>query len=173
VNPGNAVVRALVIGWTVSGIVSYATGSPLALTGTACNGGGILGTCIPNYNPAFSGNVRINGNYGDGNVLGSAPTSYLDRTAFVAPAAYTWGNLPRSGVYGLNAPFNSSIDLSVRREFVLHEKTRLAIQADAFNVNNTVRFGTPVTNPDQASFGTLTSQANQPRRLQLNARITF
>jgi hypothetical protein len=172
-NPGNVVTRGLVSGWTVSGIISYATGAPLALTGTACNGGGILGTCIPNYNPSFSGNVRINGNYGDGNVLGGTPTSYLDRTAFVAPAAYTVGNLPRTGVYGLNAPFNSSIDLSVRREFAFTEKLKLAFQADAFNVNNAVRFNAPATNPDQASFGTLTSQANQPRRLQLNARITF
>ena len=172
-NPGNAAVRALVSGWTVSGIVSFNTGAPLALVGTACTSGGILGTCIPNYNPAFNGNVRINGNYGDGNVLGSAPTSYLDRTAFVAPAAYTVGNLPRTGVYGLNAPFNSSIDMSVRREFAIHEKVRLAIQADAFNVNNTVRFGAPGGNPDQASFGTVTTQANQPRKLQLNARITF
>ncbi|MGA2270347.1 MAG: TonB-dependent receptor [Bryobacteraceae bacterium] len=172
-NPGNAAVRALVSRWTVSGIVSFTTGSPLALVGTACTSGGILGTCIPNYNPAFSGNVRINGNYGDGNVLGSAPTSYLDRTAFVAPAAYTVGNLPRTGVYGLNAPFNSTIDLSVRREFAIHESVKLAFQADAFNVNNTVRFGAPGLNPDQASFGTVTSQANQPRKLQLNARITF
>ena len=171
--PGNAVVRGLVSGWTVSGIISYSTGAPLALTGTACNGGGILGTCYPNYNPAFSGDVRIHGNYGDGNVLGSSPTSYLDRTAFVAPAAYTAGNLPRTGVYGLNAPFNSSIDISLRREFAIREKIRLAIQCDAFNINNAVRFGAPGTNPDQASFGTLTSQANQPRRLQLNARITF
>jgi hypothetical protein len=172
-NPGSAVPRALVSGWTVSGIVSFTTGSPLALAGTACTSGGILGTCIPNYNPSFNGNIRINGNYGDGNVLGSSPTSYLDRTAFVAPAAYTVGNLPRSGVYGLNAPFNSSIDLDVRREFKIHENIKLAFQADAFNVNNTVRFGAPGLNPDQASFGTVTTQANQPRKLQLNARIMF
>ena len=36
-----------------------------------------------------------------------------------------------------------------------------------------VRFNAPGSNPDQASFGTLTSQANQPRRLQLNARERF
>ncbi len=172
-DPANKVVRALISHWTLSGIVTFTSGAPLELVGTACNGGGILGTCIPNYNPAFSGDVRINGNYGDGNVLGSSPTSYLNRSAFVAPAAYTWCNLPRSGVYGLNAPFNSSIDLSVRREFAIHEKIMVAFQADAFNVNNTVRFGTPGVNPDQASFGTLTSQANQPRKLQLNARISF
>ncbi|MBS1854963.1 MAG: TonB-dependent receptor [Acidobacteria bacterium] len=172
-DPGNAAVRAVAGGWTISGIVSYTTGAPLALTGTACNSGGILGTCIPNYNPTFTGDVRINGNYGDGNVLGSSPTSYLNRAAFVAPAPYTVGNLPRTGVYGLNAPFNSSIDLSLRREFPIREKIKLAIQGDAFNVNNAVRFAAPGTNPDQASFGTVTSQANQPRRLQVNARITF
>jgi hypothetical protein len=173
-NPGNAVASALISHWNLSGVVTFATGAPLALTGSACNAGGILGTCIPNYNPAWTGsNVRINGNYGDGNVLGSSPTSYLDRTAFVAPAAYTWGNLPRTGVYGLNAPYNADVDLSVRREFVIHENVKLAIQADAFNVNNAVHFGAPGLNPDQASFGTLTSQANQPRKLQFNARITF
>jgi hypothetical protein len=172
-NPDSGVVRALVGGWTLSGIGTFTTGSPLALVGTACVNGGILGTCIPNYNPSFTGEVRINGNYGDGNVLGSSPTSYLNRSAFQAPAAYTVGNLPRTGVYGLNAPFNSSIDLSVRREFRIRESIKLAVQCDAFNVNNTVRFAAPGLNPDQASFGTLTSQANQPRKLQLNARVTF
>jgi len=172
-DPGNAVVRAVSSGWTVSGIVSYTTGSPLAIVGTACTSGGILGTCIPNYNPSFSGNIRINGNYGNGNVYGSSPTSYLDRTAFVAPTAYTFGNAPRTGAYDLNAPYNASVDISVRREFPIHENIKLAFQCDAFNVNNAVHFGAPALNPDQASFGTLTSQANQPRKLQFNMRITF
>jgi hypothetical protein len=57
--------------------------------------------------------------------------------------------------------------------FAIRENVKLVVQADAFNVNNAVRFGAPGVNPDQASFGTLTSQANQPRRLQFNARITF
>jgi hypothetical protein len=171
--PGNAVARALVSGWNVSGVFVFTSGAPLALTGTACIAGGILGTCIPNYNPGFTGNVRINGGYGDGNVLGSSPTSYLNRAAFVAPAPYTVGNLPRTGVYGLNAPYNSSIDLSLRRDFVIWENVKLSFYVAAFNIDNVVRFAAPVSNPDQASFGTLTSQQNQPRRLQLSARITF
>jgi hypothetical protein len=63
--------------------------------------------------------------------------------------------------------------MSLRREFAIHEKLKLAIQCDAFNMNNAVRFGAHGTNPDQASFGTLTSQVDQPRKLQLNARVTF
>jgi len=76
-------------------------------------------------------------------------------------------------VYGLNAPYTYSVDLSVRREFAIHENVKLAIQADSFNLLNSVCFAAPALNPDQASFGTLTSQANQPRKLQLNARISF
>ena len=172
-NPGNAVARALVSGWKISGVFVFSSGAPLALTGTACNAGGILGTCIPSYNPAFQGAVRIHGSYGDGNVLGSSPTSYLDRTAFTAPPPYTVGNLPRTGVYGLNAPYNSAIDVSVRRDFVIRENVKLAFYAAAFNIDNVVRFAAPGINPDQGSFGTLTSQQNQPRRLQLSGRIMF
>jgi hypothetical protein len=172
-NPASAVVRGIVGGWNIAGIGTFASGAPLVVTGSACNAGGILGTCFPNYNPSFSGPIRIHGTYGDGNVTGSSPTVYLDRSAFTAPAAYTVGNLPRSGVYGLNAPYQYSVDMSVRREFKIRENVKLAIQADAFNLLNVVNFAAPVSNPDQASFGSLTAQANQPRKLQLNARISF
>ncbi len=97
----------------------------------------------------------------------------MNRTAFVDPVPYAVGNLPRTAVYGLFAPHNMDVDISLRREFAIRERVKLAIQCDAFNVNNAVHFGAPGTNPDQASFGTLTSQVNQPRKLQLNARITF
>jgi hypothetical protein len=172
-NPRNAVARAVAGGWNLAGVITFSSGAPLAITGSACNAGGILGACIPNYNPAFSGDIRINGNYGDGNVTGSSPTSYLDRTAFVAPVAYTWGDAPRTGAFGLNAPYTYSVDLNVRREFAIRENIKLAIQGDAFNALNSVCFGAPALNPDQASFGTLSSQANQPRKLQLSARVSF
>jgi len=172
-DPGNAAARAVLGGWTLSGVVSFATGAPLSITGTNCNAGGILGTCFLNYNPAFTGDIRINGNYGSGNVLGSSPTSYLDKTAFMDPLPYTYGSIPRTGAFGLNAPYLGNMDVSVRREFAIRESIKLVIQGDAFNVFNLVDFAAPGLNPDQASFGTLTSQANQPRKLQLNARITF
>jgi len=63
--------------------------------------------------------------------------------------------------------------MSIRREFKIREKVTLALQGDAFNLLNAVNFAAPALNPDQASFGTLTAQANQPRKLQVNARISF
>ena len=100
-------------------------------------------------------------------------TPYLDKTAFVDPAAYTVGNIARSAPFGLFAPHNADVDVSVRREFHIREHVRLALQADAFNVNNAVHFGAPGTNIDSATFGTVTTMANQPRKLQFSARLSF
>jgi hypothetical protein len=65
------------------------------------------------------------------------------------------------------------VDVSIRRDFAIRESVRLAIQVDAFNVNNAVHFAAPNTSLDSSAFGTFTSQANQPRKLQFSARLTF
>jgi hypothetical protein len=170
-NGGSKIVSAALSHWQVSGLVTYSSGAPLVVGGT-CTSGGILGTCYPNYNPSFSGDVWINGAFGSG---GKSVTStpYLDKTAFADPAPFTVGNLARSAPFGLLAPHNASVDLSVRREFHLRERVRLAFQADAFNVNNAVHFAAPGTNIDSATFGTVTTMANQPRKLQFSARLSF
>ena len=101
------------------------------------------------------------------------PTPYFAKAAFVSPAPYTVGNVSRTAPYGLYAPHIMGLDVSLRREFAIKERIKFAIQADAFNVTNSVFFGAPGLNIDSANFGTLTTQANQPRKYQLNARITF
>ena len=165
--------RTLVRDWSLSAIATYNSGAPLSITANGCTSGNILGTCFPNLNPAYTGDVRINGIYGDGSVLGSVPTAYLAKAAFVSPAPYTVGNAPRTAAYGLFAPRIMDLDISLRREFPIRERIKLAIQADAFNITNSVFFGAPGLNIDSANFGTVTTQANQPRKLQLNARISF
>jgi hypothetical protein len=170
---GNAVIRNLVSHWNLSGIVTFSSGGPLSITANGCIAGGILSTCFPSYNPSFTGPVSINGGYGSGSVLGSTPTVYLNKAAFIEPAPYTVGDVPRTEPYGLFAPHIADVDISIRREFKIKERVTIAIQADAFNINNAVYFTAPGANIDSASFGTVTSQNNQPRKLQLNARVTF
>ena len=170
-NSGSKLLSSALSNWQLSGIFLFTSGSPLVIGGT-CTSGGILGTCYPNYNPAFNGNVWINGAFGSGGKSVTA-TPYLDKNAFVDPAPYTVGNIARSAPYGLFAPHNADVSLSVRREFSVRERVRLALQADAFNVNNAVHFGAPGTNIDTATFGTVSTTANSPRKLQFSARISF
>jgi hypothetical protein len=72
-----------------------------------------------------------------------------------------------------SAFFTMGLDVSVRRDFRITGRVKIGLQTDAFNVTNSVFFGAPAANVDSANFGTLTTQANQPRKLQISARISF
>ncbi len=170
---GNAVARALVSNWQVSGLVNLTQGAPLAIGSSACNVPGMVSRCYPNYNRAFNGDVRINGNYGTGNVLGSNGAVYLDRNAFAEPAAFTLGEIARNAPLGLRVPYSWNVDMSVRRAFPIRERMRFAFQVDSFNFTNSVVFRAPSTSISSANFGAVTGQQNLPRKLQLSARFEF
>jgi hypothetical protein len=169
----NAVARALVSGWQISGLITFTSGAPLGITGSGCTTPGISSTCIASYNPAFSGPVRINEGYGHGNALAPGALSYINKSAFIDPPAYTFGNLPRSAPFGLFAPHIVGADMSLRREIAIRERLKLALQADVFNITNTVCFAAPNTNIDSSNFGQVTTTSNLPRKIQINARLTF
>jgi len=170
---GNPVVSAIASHWQISGVFNFSTGTPLTISGSGCVVTGIASTCIASYNPTFSGPVRISGSYGDGNVIGGTTVAYLNKSAFVDPAPYTFGNLPRSAPFGLFSPHLLNEDISVRREIVFRERVRLAFETNIFNITNSVYFGAPGTNIDSTTFGRVSSQANLPRKVQFNAKLRF
>ena len=133
------------------------------------------GTCWASYNPAFSGPVRINGDWGDGNVLGAVAnaTPYIDSRAFVSPASFTYGNTPATGAHGLRNPNFFNQDLSLTRNFHIYESLALVFGVDSFNVFNSVRFGGINTNITNASFGKVSAQTNLPRVFQFKLRLEF
>jgi hypothetical protein len=166
------VLSTVMSNWQLSGIFTFTTGSPLSITGTCVGGGIINASCYPNYNPGFTGSVWQNGSVGSGGA-NVGTTAYLNKAAFVDPANYTIGSIPRSAPLSLFVPHNADLDVSVRREFRIRENARLSFQADAFNVNNAVHFAAPGTNIDSAAFGIFSAMSNQPRKLQFSARVSF
>jgi len=168
---GNAVVRALVKDWQLSGITQFRSGRPLGSIGAACNLPN-AGTCYADFNPGFSGGVRINGDYGDGDVRGTNPPSFIDRNAFQSPAPFTYGDSPRTLAFGLRNPSFFNQDLSVRRDFRISRVT-LGLGADVFNLFNNVVFGGIQTNITNASFGRVSNQTNTPRVGQIKVRLEF
>jgi hypothetical protein len=165
------VVNALAGGWQLSGITTFNEGAGFGAIGGSCNLPN-AGSCYVDLNPNFSGPVRIGGSPADANLRVSTPPVFLDKNAFQNPAAYTFGDSPRSMVYKLRTSNSFNQSLSLRREFGLRERMKLVFQADVSNPTNMVIFGTPSTSFNSTSFGTITS-ASAPRVLQFNARITF
>jgi hypothetical protein len=173
-NPGNKVVRSVVSGWQISGITRFASGTPLGPFTATCNVPQ-AGTCWASYNPNFTGPVLINGDWGHGNVNGpvASVTPHIDVNAFISPAAFTYGNTPATGAYGLRNPHFFNQDLSVSRNFQVRENLRIGFGADTFNLFNNVRFGGINTNITSASFGKPTAQINLPRVVQFKLRVEF
>jgi hypothetical protein len=169
---GSALGRSLLSGWEISGITQFSSGRPIGPIAAACNLPQ-AGTCYADFNPSFTGPVRINGDWGDGDIRGATPVSYIDRNAFQSPAAYNYGNTPRTLPLGLRLPNNYNQDISLRRIFTVRKDVRLSLGVDAFNVFNNVIFGGINANITSAAFGRVSSQLNTPRVLQVKARIEF
>jgi hypothetical protein len=173
IGSNSMLVRALAGGWQFSGIYTFSTGTPIAVTnGTPCTTGTGTsatapgqGQCMTDLNPAFTAaNARINGKYGTGpngktacnlgtGAIGQTCTTvkYIDKTAFLNPtsvstastAVYLLGNAPRTAALNLRGPISWNIDTGLRRTFPIHAGVSFQIEANALNTLNHTNFGGP------------------------------
>lgn len=147
----NWAVRTFAGGWQLSGIFSYASGTPLLVVGTGCTTPN-SGQCMPDLVPSRKNSIRINGGYGGPGVTYAnfSKTAYLDTTAFQtlnyfpAPAGETpitkIGDSPRSSL-NLWAPSHYNLDASLQRSFnITPERWKFVLRVDCFDVTNKVTF---------------------------------
>jgi len=76
----------------------------------------------------------------------------------------------------LRADFLNQFDAAVQRNFSLsrfYESASLQFRLDMINAANHPVYNTPSTDWTSATFGNITSQANQPRIYQFEAFIRF
>jgi hypothetical protein len=103
----------------------------------------------------------------------SDTTPYLNRAAFVSVPGI--GNLERNS---LRSPSTYQLNLGVAKNFGITEKARLQFRMEAFNVFNTIQWGTPNTDLNNTStfdgFGTIRGTAPfSNRQIQFGLRLEF
>lgn len=97
---------------------------------------------------------------------------YFNTAAFARPANFTMGNLaPRTGL--VRAPGNNSVNVTLSKSFQIWERLRTEFRATAYNLPNHPVFGAPNTTVGNASFGTISSQANASRQVEFTLRVVF
>src|SRR5947209_19826591 len=124
---------------------------PLALTAnnTSNSGNNALRPNNNGHSAALDGSVHDRLNH------------YFDTSAFSQPAPFTFGNTGRT-LPDVRGPGTRNLDFSLFKNFHLVERASLQLRAEAFNAFNTPNFGFPNQAQNNASFGIITTQANNP-----------
>ncbi len=152
--------RGLLGGFTLSGIFSARTGTPVDILGTNAAGTTTSGT---NFNrPNQTGDVRILGGLGPGQL-------YFDTSVFTNPAPGTFGNAGRNSLRG---PGFINYNATLARTFSFGERYRLQGQMAVFNVTNTPHFNDPSGTFTSSNFGQSTSTFGE-RQIRLGLRFLF
>jgi carboxypeptidase family protein/TonB-dependent receptor-like protein len=153
-------------GWQISGITSFASGTPFTVTTSGTDPGalGFLGTSAAGGRPDV---VR------DPTLLSSLRTrlQWFDPTAFqFVPTGETRpGNSPRGVIYG---PGYQKWDMSLSKEFKLKENMNLQFRAEAYNVFNHTNFLGLSTAFGGATFGQVTT-TRDPRLIQFGLKLNY
>ncbi|MEO8360347.1 MAG: TonB-dependent receptor, partial [Vicinamibacteria bacterium] len=157
-----SVLKVLTQGWTLSGIVTLQTGTPLTITaGSDRNFDGLT-----NDRANLVGDPKLDHGRAQADLL----AQWFNTAAYALPATGTNGSGGRGSVDG---PGYRNVDLGLFRDINLSHGTTLQLRAEGTNVFNIVNLSNPGTNIGAAaSFGKISS-AGTLRRVQLGARLSF
>ena len=150
--------RLLLGGWQLSGVVAVQTGLPI--------------TPILSYDPTNTG-TTARPNVVSGAALypsNQTPTDWFNNSAFVAPAAYTYGDAGRNIIRG---PGLHNSDMGLQRTATIKEKYQVQFTAQAFNMFNTPQFGLPKNTVGIGTTGVITTVATPERQFQLGLHFIF
>jgi hypothetical protein len=153
----NGVAEALIGNWQVNGILRARSGLPLSMAMATNQSGTALGN-----RPDQVCDGRLDESE-------RTLTRWFDTSCFVAPAAGTFGNAPRTSFSG---PGLSNVDMSFFKTFPLRQ-VQIQFRVEVFNLFNTTQFANPATNVGAVNFGQIQSTINPARQLQFALKLVF
>lgn len=178
--------RAVLGGWTLSGIGVAQTGTPITVMDG--NAGSVYGNFLNRAQLSGTGNIATSGSNFQ-RVIGS----WLNGSAFTRAPQVAFGTSPadqdfgNSAVGAVRGPGQRNLDLAVERVFNVSERQNARFRAEFFNVTNTTQFGNPNASLSfsgdpsgpisqyrpSASFGRILGDNGNSRVIQLAFRYAF
>jgi hypothetical protein len=157
-NNSNTVLRTLVGGWEVSGIVTIESGVPFNITMTGGQGGNGVGG---SNRPDRAGSI----------VAPHTKQQWVTDSGFAAPAVGAWGNFPHNG---LDGPGRDNWNLSLFKNFVFSEArgSQLELRLETFNTFNHPQIQGMGTGFGASDFG-VPNNFFPGRIVQLGGKISF
>jgi hypothetical protein len=106
---------------------------------------------------------------GDPHVANPTVERWFNTEAFALPAAFTYGNAPRT-MSSLRSPGINNWDMAIQKWWNWQEKLRMQFRAEMFNAFNHTRLAAPNTQLESSQFGVITG-AFQPRDIQMGLKL--
>jgi outer membrane receptor protein involved in Fe transport len=151
---------AIVGGWSLGGILTFASGFPFNITqsGDSENNDGLW------ERPDLVSGQSVS-------VANQTPNLWFNTAAFQR-ALLHYGNSPRNPVVG---PGTDTWDLSASKSFKMpyREGHQLMFRAELFNAFNSPQFSNPGTSLGTGTFGRITSTALANRQIQFALKYMF
>jgi hypothetical protein len=152
--------NSLLGGWQTNGILTLNSGQPLIFSQTT------------NNSFSFGGYQRPDSTGVDASISDRSIDRWYDTSQFRVAKDYTFGNLSRTHP-SLRKDWTRNLDFSMFKNLRFTERFNLQFRAEAFNLTNTPLFGNPNNNVESGAFGTITSQDNPARQVQLGLKLLF
>ncbi len=151
-HPESRVLNGIVGGWAINGALSLQSGPPLSWGNVFYYGGPL------NFKPHNP----------DGNTF--------DTTQFVTASSLQ----PSDNIRYFDTYFNNlrrdptkNLDASALKRIGWGERRSVQLRFEVFNVTNRVTFSAPQLSATNTAFAQISSQANNPRKIQLAARLVW
>jgi hypothetical protein len=168
----NALAKAVLGGWALSGVTTFQTGAPLTLTDP--KGGTIYG---------ISSNVQLCPGMTNGDLKNTSGnnqarlTSWFNSSAVCpAPVIGTGTGYGDAGAFIVNGPGNDNWDISLGKLMKvrgIREDATLLFRAEFYNAFNHPQFSAPGTSFGLANFGAITSTSVAARLIQFGLKYSF
>ena len=153
-DPQSRLARILLAGWAINGSLSLQSGPPLSWGNDVIYYGGPL-----NLNPH-----QPNGPAFDTTQFNTISSQQL--SDHIRTFDTYFNNLRRDPT--------KNLDMSMLKRLSLGERRYAQLRFETFNTTNRVTFSAPAQlNPTNSAFGLISSQANNPRKIQLGARVVW
>ncbi|HYL98558.1 MAG TPA: TonB-dependent receptor, partial [Blastocatellia bacterium] len=154
--------KAVVGGWSLSGITRFATGLPITLSENDDNsliGANAVPVDVPNYIP---GKILADTNPRHGN-------PYFNTSLFLPEQVGFLGNSRRRFFHG---PGLNNFDMALARQIRVTESKQIELRFEGFNVFNHAQFTNPTGEINSGQFGVV-SNARPARILQVGGKFLF
>lgn len=169
----NGFVNQIVSGIEVNPVVTFSSGLPFTITSNASS------NWVPGSAPAYPDGDSRNFSHNTSGFPGSSLMWYPKATLANNPYHFTQPKLDQVGTLGRTSVFGPhffNTDLSIQKNFTIHEGIVFQLRADGFNAFNHINWGTPdgtLENGGNITCGAAPDCSANPRQLQFSGRVQF